>query len=107
MKNRALFLDRDGVINIDGGHVFEIEKFHFMPGIFDLCQKLQNLGYIIIVITNQAGIAKGYYSVEQFLKLNAWMENEFLKNHIMINKTYFCPYHQAAETQSGYDFKGN
>ncbi len=93
IKNKALFLDRDGVINIDYGHVGKIADFHFIEGIFKLCQRAHNAGYLIIIVTNQAGIAKGYYTEEQFLKLTKWMEGEFLKNGIKIAKTYYCPYH--------------
>lgn len=92
-KNCALFLDRDGVINVDLGYVFEIEKFHFIDGIFELCARAQELGFLIIVATNQAGIAKGFYSEEQFLKLTKWMENEFEKRGIKIAKTFYCPFH--------------
>ncbi len=93
MQNKALFLDRDGVINIDYGYVHKVENFHFVEGIFDLCRKAQNLGYLIIIITNQAGIAKGHYTEEQFLELTKWMESQFLKQDIKITKTYYCPYH--------------
>ena len=68
MKN-ALFLDRDGVINIDKGHVFRSEDFEFTPGIFDLCRKYQDNHYLIIVVTNQARIAKGICTEDDFLKL--------------------------------------
>ncbi|MES2677064.1 MAG: D-glycero-beta-D-manno-heptose 1,7-bisphosphate 7-phosphatase [Pseudomonadota bacterium] len=93
IKHKALFLDRDGVINIDHGYVGKKEDFHFIDGIFELCQKAQNAGYLIIIVTNQAGIAKGYYSEEQFLELTKWIEGEFLKHNIKITKTYYCPYH--------------
>ncbi len=96
-KNKALFLDRDGVVNIDHGHVGKIEDFDFMEGIFELCQKAQNAGYLIIIVTNQAGIAKGYYTEEQFVTLNNWMKNEFKKKGIYITKTYYCPYHIDAK----------
>jgi D,D-heptose 1,7-bisphosphate phosphatase len=96
-KNKSLFLDRDGVVNIDYGHVGKIEDFDFIEGIFELCQKAQNAGYLIIIVTNQAGIAKGYYTEEQFLTLNNWMENEFKKKGIYITKTYYCPYHIDAK----------
>ena len=92
-RNKALFLDRDGVINIDHGHVGKIEDFDFVDGIFELCQKAQNSGHLIVIITNQAGIAKGYYSEEDFLTLTSWMETEFRKNGVTISKTYYCPYH--------------
>lgn len=99
IKNKALFLDRDGVINVDYGHVFEIEKFHFIDGIFELCKQAQDLGYLIIVVTNQAGIAKGFYSEEQFLELTKWMENEFAKRQIKITKTFYCPFHKEAKIE--------
>ena len=97
--NKALFLDRDGVINIDHGHVFEKEKFDFVDGIFDLCKEAQALGYLIIVVTNQAGIAKGFYSESQFLDLTKWVEEEFLKRDIKITKTFYCPYHVEAKIE--------
>lgn len=110
-KNKALFLDRDGVINIDGGHVFEIEKFCFIDGIFELCKRAQDLGYLLIIITNQAGIAKGFYSEEQFLELTKWMENEFQKRGIKISKTFYCPFHSEAKIekyrQDSFDRKPN
>ncbi|MCE3255443.1 MAG: D-glycero-alpha-D-manno-heptose,7-bisphosphate 7-phosphatase [Rickettsiaceae bacterium] len=93
IKNKALFLDRDGVINVDYGYVHKIENFHFVDGIFELCQEIQQQGYLIFVMTNQAGIAKGYYTEEQFLELTRWMESEFLNREIKIIKTYYCPYH--------------
>lgn len=110
-KNKALFLDRDGVINIDHGHVFEKEKFHFVDGIFDLCKRAQEQGYFLIVVTNQAGIAKGFYSEEQFLDLTEWMENEFQKRGIKIAKTFYCPFHVDAKIekyrQDSFDRKPN
>jgi|BioPla2DNA2_1021312.scaffolds.fasta_scaffold04995_4 D-glycero-D-manno-heptose 1,7-bisphosphate phosphatase len=87
--NKALFLDRDGVINIDHGHVYKIEEFAFIEGIFELTKRYQNLGYKIIIITNQAGIAKGYYQREDFLTLMDWMINEFTQKGIHIDDYYF------------------
>jgi D-glycero-D-manno-heptose 1,7-bisphosphate phosphatase len=91
--NKALFIDRDGVINIDRGHVFLKEDFEFSPGIFDLCRKYSDAGYLFIVITNQAGIAKGIYTEAAFLKLTDWMTAEFKKNGIIISKVCYCPHH--------------
>jgi D-glycero-D-manno-heptose 1,7-bisphosphate phosphatase len=111
IKNKALFLDRDGVINVDYGYVNKIENFHFIEGIFELCLRAQNTGYLIIIITNQAGIAKGKYSEKQFLDLTNWMENEFMKYKIKISKTYYCPYHKEGiiekYKQDSYDRKPN
>ncbi len=68
---RALFLDRDGVINHDLGYTSSTEKFRFIDGIFDLCRAARRSGYLLIVVTNQAGIGRGYYSEQDFLALTA------------------------------------
>lgn len=93
IKNRALFLDRDGVINIDRGYVYLKEEFEFTPSIFDICKLASSLEYKVIVITNQAGIGRGYYSEDQFKELNEWMCYEFEKRGVKIDKVYYSPYH--------------
>ena len=90
--NRAVFLDRDGTINIDYGYVHEIEKFDLKKGVLHGLKELTKLGYILIVITNQSGIGRGYYNVESFNKLNDYMIDYFKKNNIDIKKVYFCPH---------------
>lgn len=94
LNKKALFLDRDGVINHDFGHVHEIEKFNFIDGIFELCRLFQKKGFLLIVITNQAGIAKSYYGHEEFSRLTQYMLDEFKKEDVMISKVYYCPHHQ-------------
>lgn len=89
---KALFLDRDGVINIDKVHVYRVEDFEFSPGIFDLCKEYASQGFSIFVITNQAGIAKGLYTTEDFLRITGWMTEEFRKRGIEIAKVYYCPH---------------
>lgn len=91
-KTKALFLDRDGIINIDYGHVYKIEDFKFTDFIFDLCKKYQNDGYLLIVVTNQAGIGKGLYTELDFKKLNEHMLKEFKNRGINISKVYYCPH---------------
>ena len=71
--NKALFLDRDGVINVEKNYLYEIEEFEFMDGIFDLCRSYEQKGYLIVVVTNQSGIARGYYSEDDFARLSEWM----------------------------------
>lgn len=90
---KALFLDRDGVINVHEGYTFRKEDFVFIDGIFDLCRRYLAQDYLIIVITNQAGIAKGLYTEDDFLKLSAWMSDRFLEKGIIITKVYYCPHH--------------
>ena len=93
MANKALFLDRDGVINKETNYLHKIEDFEFIEGIFDLCRYFKEKGYLIIVVTNQSGIARGYYSHEQFDVLTSWMIDEFAKKNIIVNKVYYCPHH--------------
>lgn len=88
-------MDRDGVINHDYGYVHRIEDFHFCNGIFDLCGKAQELGYLIFVITNQAGIARGYFSEEDFMLLMSWVSKRFEENGTPITGVYFCPFHET------------
>ncbi|MFI4938991.1 MAG: D-glycero-alpha-D-manno-heptose-1,7-bisphosphate 7-phosphatase [Burkholderiales bacterium] len=89
----ALFLDRDGVINVDHAYVCKPENFEFIDGIFALCRKAKALGYLICIVTNQAGIGRGYYSEHDFLLLTDWMCGIFRDEDVMIDKVYFCPTH--------------
>jgi D-glycero-D-manno-heptose 1,7-bisphosphate phosphatase len=91
--NKALFLDRDGVINVEKNFVHKIEEFDFIDGIFDLVLCANQAEYLVIVVTNQAGIARGYYSEEDFHKLTKWMKKEFAVRGCQIHGVYFCPYH--------------
>ncbi|MDR2876541.1 MAG: D-glycero-beta-D-manno-heptose 1,7-bisphosphate 7-phosphatase [Chromatiales bacterium] len=90
---KALFLDRDGVINVEKDYVHRIEDFEFVDGIFELCRAAQARGYLLVVITNQSGIGRGYYSEAQFQELTAWMKNEFSREGVEITRVYHCPYH--------------
>jgi D-glycero-D-manno-heptose 1,7-bisphosphate phosphatase len=92
-RNKALFLDRDGVINVDTGHVHRRESFEFIPGIFELCRAAQTLGYLLVVVTNQAGIARGYYSESDFNDLTDWMMDRFAQEKVRVTRLYYCPYH--------------
>jgi D-glycero-D-manno-heptose 1,7-bisphosphate phosphatase len=93
LKNPALFLDRDGVINVDHGYVYKPEEIEFIDGIFELCHTAKNLGYLLIIITNQAGIGRGLYTEADFHKLTGWMARAFKDKDIVFDKVYFCPFH--------------
>lgn len=91
-KIKALFLDRDGTINEDYGFTYQTEKLDFIDGIFDLCKKAQDKGFKIFIITNQSGVDRGYFSLEQMNAFNDYMKNEFKKENIEITDIYCCPY---------------
>ncbi|MDA8153969.1 MAG: HAD family hydrolase [Acidithiobacillus sp.] len=93
MKRRALFLDRDGVVNIDKGYVYRKKDIEFVDGIFDLVRLAKSLDYLVIVVTNQAGIGRGYYSTEQFWSLMEWISERFCRYGGALDGTYFCPDH--------------
>lgn len=91
---RALFIDRDGVINVDHGYVFRTDQFEFMPGIFDLARFVSaDLGWPIIVATNQSGIGRGYFDEEAFQQLTRWMCERFRDEGAPLTRVYHCPYH--------------
>ena len=92
MKTKALFLDRDGIINVDHGYVYKIEDFEFTEGIFDLVKLFSDAGYLIFVVTNQSGIGRGYYSEEDFSTLTKWMIEKFNNKKITIEAVYHCPH---------------
>ena len=92
LNKKAIFLDRDGVINIDVNYLYRINDFEFIEGIFEVCHHFQNLGYSIIIVTNQSGIARDLYKDEDFQVLTNWMIKEFMKNNITILDTYYCPH---------------
>jgi D-glycero-D-manno-heptose 1,7-bisphosphate phosphatase len=94
--SQALFLDRDGVVNVDKGFVHRTENFRFTEGIFPFCRSFADEGYHIFIVTNQSGIARGYFTEEDFRGLNAWMLGEFRKNGVFITEVRYCPYHPEA-----------
>ena len=89
---KAVFLDRDGIINKDYSYVHKSERFEFCDGIFEVLQYLVSIDYLLFIVTNQSGIGRGYYSEGDFEKLTHWMLNEFKKKNIKITKVYHCPH---------------
>lgn len=92
-KRRALFLDRDGVINVDHAYISRKDDFEFIDGIFQLCREAKRLDYLVFVITNQAGIARGYFTEQDFINLTAWMRGVFASEECEIDSVYYSPYH--------------
>ncbi|MGQ8363877.1 D-glycero-beta-D-manno-heptose 1,7-bisphosphate 7-phosphatase [Glaciecola sp. 1036] len=90
---KALFLDRDGVINVNHGYVFNQQMFEWIPGIFELVKQAKQQAYLVIVVTNQSGIGRGYYSEQDFQQLTQWMLSEFDKQGCSLTDIYYCPHH--------------
>jgi len=96
--HKAVFLDRDGIINVDHGYVYRPQDMEFVPGIFELCTYFRQLGYQLVVVTNQSGIGRGYYSEADFHQLTDWMKQEFAHRNVPLDGVYFCPHHpESAE----------
>ena len=89
---KAVFLDRDGVINVDKAYVAKIEDFEFCEGVFEALKAFQARGYILVLVTNQSGIARGYYTEKDFQMLTAWMQSVLLEQGIVFQAIYHCPH---------------
>lgn len=89
----AIFLDRDGTINVDHGYVSEIDDFTFIDGVIDAMAELKKMGFALVLITNQSGIARGKFSEEQFLQLTEWMDWSLADRGVDLDGIYYCPHH--------------
>lgn len=96
MKRSAAFLDRDGVINVDHGYVSRVADFAWVPGVLSAAMRLHRHGFALVVVTNQSGIGRGYYSEHDFLALTDWMRGEFAQAGAPVAGVYFCPHHPSA-----------
>ena len=92
MAIKTIFLDRDGVVNKEIRYLYKLSDFEFIDGIFDACLYFQKLEYKIVIITNQSGIARGYYNENDYRKLTEWMLGQFNDNGINILDIFYCPH---------------
>lgn len=92
---KAIFLDRDGTINVDYGYVHQPEKFEFIDGAIEGLKIFQSLGYKLVIVTNQSGIGRGYYSEEEYLKFQDYVDTMLNKQGIFIAAQYYCPHVEA------------
>ena len=92
----ALFLDRDGVVNVDAGYTHRRDEFTFMPGLFELGRQAVDAGLAVVVITNQAGIARGYYDEPALFDLSRWMVDRLEAEGVPVARVYYCPHHEEA-----------
>ncbi|HGO5823213.1 TPA: D-glycero-beta-D-manno-heptose 1,7-bisphosphate 7-phosphatase [Mannheimia haemolytica] len=94
MGKKAIFLDRDGTINIDHGYVHQIDDFQFIEGVGKALKQLQDKGYLLVLVTNQSGIARGYFSETQFMQLTEWMDWSLDEDYgVVLDGIYYCPHH--------------
>ena len=92
LNKKAIFLDRDGVINKEVNYLYKISDFKFIDGIFKACQYFKKLNYSIVIVTNQSGIARNLYTEKDFQTLTNWMLDKFKENDIEILDVYHCPH---------------
>lgn len=92
----AIFLDRDGTINVDHGYVHEIDDFEFIEGTIEACLELKAMGYALVLVTNQSGIARGKFTEDQFFRLTEWMDWSLADRGVDLDGIYFCPHHPEA-----------
>ncbi|KAB2825280.1 MULTISPECIES: D-glycero-beta-D-manno-heptose 1,7-bisphosphate 7-phosphatase [Aliivibrio] len=99
MSKPAVFIDRDGVINVDRGYVHKRDDFEYIDGVFDAVKKCKDMGYLLVLVTNQSGIARGMFTEEQFEILTEWMDWNFADHGIDFDGIYYCPHHPEATVE--------
>lgn len=92
MTTKAVFLDRDGVINLDKDYVYRWEDFEFLPGAVEAMRRFSSAGYALIIVSNQSGIARGYYTESQYQELTSKMKNYLAQRHAHLTGVYHCPH---------------
>lgn len=97
MKRKVIFLDRDGTINVEKNYLYKIDDFEFLPGVIEALQRFKKQGYDLIIITNQSGIARGYYSEQNYTELMKYMNDRLHENGIDITAIYYCPHHPEGD----------
>lgn len=92
----ALFLDRDGVINLDKINTHKVADCEFLPGIFKLVKAAKNRGLKVVVVTNQSGIGRNIFTEEDYLTFRSYIHGEFKRRGCALDGEYYCPYHVEA-----------
>ena len=89
----AVFLDRDGTINVEKNYLYKIEDWEWIPGAIETIRAFNEAGYRVVIITNQAGIARGYYSEGDLIRLNDFISKQLAKAGAKVDGYYHCPHH--------------
>lgn len=92
-KRRAVFLDRDGTINIEKDYLHKIEDFEFIPGAPEAIKRLKDAGFLVIVVSNQSGVGRGYFDEQAVERLHRYLQSELAGHNTLIDAFYFCPHH--------------
>jgi D,D-heptose 1,7-bisphosphate phosphatase len=98
-RRPAVFLDRDGVLNLERAYVHRPEQVEWIPGAIECVRRLNDLGYRVVVVTNQAGVAHGYYGEDNVHSLHAWMSDQLAAYGAFVDSFYHCPYHPQARIE--------
>ena len=93
MSKPAIFFDRDGVLNVDVGYLYKIEDFQWIDGAIEAIKYFNDKDYYVFVITNQSGVARGYYREDDIHKLHQWMNEDLYKYSAHIDEFFYCPHH--------------
>jgi len=92
-SQRAVFLDRDGTINVEKNYLHRVEDFRFIPGVPDALNRLKRAGFLLIVVTNQSGVARGYFPREAVCRLHEHLQQQLRRTDVVIDGFYVCPHH--------------
>src|SRR3954451_24685963 len=92
MTRSAVFLDRDGTLIVDQGYTRKPSQVDFLPGVISALRTIQSAGYLLIIVSNQSGVGRGYFTLEEVDKVNDHLENLLIEQGIEINGTYYCPH---------------
>lgn len=94
---QAVFLDRDGTLNVEKEYLFRPEAFEFIPGAVDAVRLLNQAGYLVVVVTNQSGVARGYYGEDDVVMLHRHIDNLLKQDNAQVDAWYYCPHHPAGK----------
>jgi len=93
IKNKAIFLDRDGVINVERGYTNRLKDFIILPDLVEVLKILKQKGFLLIVVSNQSGIAKGLYTQQDVEVLHDYLISELKKSNVVLDEIYYCVHH--------------
>ncbi len=99
VRRPAVFFDRDGVLNVDKGYVYKVDDFEWIPGAREAIKLCNDRGYLTFIVTNQSGVARGYYDIESVEKLHDWMTHDLAEIGAHIDEFQYCPYHEEGTVE--------